>query len=338
MPAEPFFFTSYAVRRSDRDLVAEFHTRLEDEVGIKRSAAQAHRGFLDRSSLGLGVGWQAELVSALCGTRLLIALLCDDFFEREWCGREWAVMLERQRRATPPGEQPPPVILPLFWVPPSGSLPQVVQDIQYRSDLLGPAYAGSCVVDLLRGDSKEFHDFIVRLTALMMAAAATPIPAMEPEDALRIPSAFGSPRAGISVAAAPVVSVAPAGLGGPAADREVAHRGGGLTSTDRRVLINTLVESSVCANPAAYNVWIEAIRQEIRPVELDVAFEGDIRVRVASLVTFALGRERPDVLLALANCLADLSANQNEPGSHATRVRKLVDDALGGWPNHRLRA
>ena len=104
-----------------------------------------------------------------------------------------------------------------------------------------------------------------------------------------------------------------------------------LNRSEKSTLINTLVGSTVCANPVAYDVWIEAIRQEIRPVELDVVFEGDVRVRVMSLVTFALGRDKPDVLLALANCLADLSANQNEPSSHAFKVSRLVNKAATQW-------
>lgn len=100
MSNEPFFFTSYAIRRADRQLVAQFHARLQDEVQIKRGRSLPHTGFLDTESLKLGVGWRRPLLDALRTTRFVIALLGDDYLGSTWCGREWAVATERARRAT----------------------------------------------------------------------------------------------------------------------------------------------------------------------------------------------------------------------------------------------
>ncbi|MFF1685745.1 MULTISPECIES: TIR domain-containing protein [unclassified Streptomyces] len=191
-PADaPFFFTSYANREDDQEHVAEFHERLEQELRIKRGRNVTSTGFLDRRSLQLGLTWREPMVEAIRSTRLLVALITADYFESEWCRREWAVMMERARRAgRSPGDEPV-AILPLFWVKPRGPLPKDLASIQYSSPaLFGGSRAPDNLIDLLREDKKKAAAFIRRLADTMIEAADRDLPALEADAVRDIPLAF----------------------------------------------------------------------------------------------------------------------------------------------------
>ncbi|RFC70579.1 toll/interleukin-1 receptor domain-containing protein [Streptomyces sp. AcE210] len=192
-PADaPFFFTSYANREDDQDHVAEFHEQLEQELRIKRGRNVTSTGFLDRRSLQLGLTWREPMVEAIRSTRLLVALITADYFESEWCRREWAVMTERARRAgRSPGDEPV-AILPLFWVKPRGPLPKDLAAIQYSSPaLFGGSKAPDNLIDLLREDRKKAAAFIRRLADTMIDAADRDLPALDADAVRDIPLAFG---------------------------------------------------------------------------------------------------------------------------------------------------
>ncbi|WP_432165577.1 TIR domain-containing protein [Streptomyces sp. bgisy031] len=192
-PADaPFFFTSYANREDDQDHVAEFHEQLEQELRIKRGRNVTSTGFLDRRSLQLGLTWREPMVEAIRSTRLLVALITADYFESEWCRREWAVMTERARRAgRSPGDEPV-AILPLFWVKPRGPLPKDLAAIQYSSPaLFGGSKAPDNLIDLLREDKKKAAAFIRRLADTMIDAADRDLPALDADAVRDLPLAFG---------------------------------------------------------------------------------------------------------------------------------------------------
>ncbi|MEU6657761.1 toll/interleukin-1 receptor domain-containing protein [Streptomyces sp. NPDC046821] len=187
----PFFFTSYANREDDQDHVAEFHERLEQELRIKRGRNLSSAGFLDRRSLRLGLTWREPMVDAIRSTRLLVALITADYFESEWCRREWAVMMERARRAGRSPGQEPVAVLPLFWVKPRGPLPRDLASIQYSSaELFGGNKAPDNLIDLLREDKQEAAAFIRRLATVMIEAADRDLPVLDAEAVRSIPLAF----------------------------------------------------------------------------------------------------------------------------------------------------
>ncbi|RVU22927.1 TIR domain-containing protein [Streptomyces antnestii] len=213
-PADaPFFFTSYANREDDQDHVAEFHQRLEQELRIKRGRNLTSTGFLDRRSLRLGLTWREPMVDAIRTTRLLVALITADYFESEWCRREWAVMMERARRAGRSPGQEPVAVLPLFWVKPRGPLPRDLAAIQYSSaELFGGNKAPDNLIDLLREDDQEAAAFIRRLAAVMIEAADRDLPALDAEAVRSIPLAFSEWDTGDTSLAG---AGADAGQGGP---------------------------------------------------------------------------------------------------------------------------
>ncbi|WP_405990018.1 TIR domain-containing protein [Streptomyces sp. NBC_00986] len=322
MTPPPFFFTSYAVRRADSSLVAQFHARLQEEVEIKRGRSATHAGFLDAGTLELGVGWRGKLAWALGSTRFLIALLSDDYFDREWCGREWAVMTERVRRA---GEPEPVAVLPLFWVPVARELPAEVAMLQYRMPRLGAAYADSCLVDIMRGDRQAYEKFVIELTDYMVESATPPLPELDAETAERFSPAFGLSAA--SPAAKPRTLQAPA----PDAVAPCGRRHEGpapMSPRERRELIELILESVVCRSREAWDVYMDSIRALVHPEPVNVLSDGgQYRTRVVALVTAALKRPTPAILLAMGDALAD-QVGETEAEPVLNRVRSAAVE----WP------
>lgn len=53
--------------------------------------------FLDKEEITSGDDWKKRIQKALITSRCMIPVLIPDYFNREWCIREFAVMLHRQR-------------------------------------------------------------------------------------------------------------------------------------------------------------------------------------------------------------------------------------------------
>ncbi|WP_030744879.1 toll/interleukin-1 receptor domain-containing protein [Streptomyces sp. NRRL F-5135] len=354
MTGQPFFFTSYAVRRADSPLVAKFHARLQQEVRIKRGRSAPSDGFLDTVSLKLGSGWRPQLVDALRTTRVLVALLSDDYFDSEWCGREWAVMTERIRRATPPGGPEPVAVLPLFWVPVNRPLPGPVSDLQYRTPRLGDAYADSCLIDVMRGDSRAYHKFVVELTDYMLEISGTPLPELDAAGTGAMAPAFGpvgapgtpgptAAGAAGTPGASEVAGTEPAAVGLPQAGAPEARRAGTtgtavstvppgtavpMSPVEKREFIELLLESDVCRTRDAWDVYMESIHSLIRPERLNALSDGGgVHTRVTALVNAALRRRTPDVLRAVADAFAEQTGEEE-----ARPVRGRVEAAVAKWP------
>jgi hypothetical protein len=311
MTRPPFFFTSYAVRRADSPLVRRFHERLQEEVEIKRGRSATHEGFLD-AGIGLGEGWQRRIGEALGRTRFLVALLSDDYFDRPWCGREWAVMAERIRRAAP---DEPVAVLPLFWVPVARELPAEVAALQYRMSSLGAAYQDSCLVDVMRGDPQTYEKFVIELTDHMLQTASVPLPEMDAGTAETFPPAFGLPATQEEQQ-----PTAPTARTADSPDTPLSH-------TDKRALIEALLRSPVSGSRETYELWLESVRLACKPTQLaPITDTGPLRNRIIALVNFALSRPTSRVLAALADTLEELGNDEA-----TLEVRRLVDRAVAHW-------
>ncbi|WP_250283225.1 MULTISPECIES: TIR domain-containing protein [unclassified Frankia] len=199
------FFTSYAARPGDRELVEKLHADLTAELGVRADREPRPRGFLAPWDIGLGAEWQTELREAARTIPVMVALLSDDYFRSGWCGWEWAVFSERMRRAAMNGaastgmsgatgtvaDSPPGYILPLEWVPRRQPVPAVARRIQLTSPSLGRAYADSCVVDLMRQHPREYQSFIIALAEKVLRTAAAALPPLDRDTAAGLAPAFG---------------------------------------------------------------------------------------------------------------------------------------------------
>ncbi|MFM9611284.1 toll/interleukin-1 receptor domain-containing protein [Streptomyces sp. V2] len=310
----PFFFTSYAERRADSDLVEQFHARLQREVEIKRGRSAPTEGFLNTGSLRLGQGWRAKIGTALGRTRFLVVLLTDDYLASPWCAREWAVVKARAGLAAP---EEPVAILPLFWTGVSRELPQDVADLQLRMATLGAAYTDRCLVDLMRDAPQAYEKLVIGLTDHMIEQAATRLPEMDAESAASYPPAFGltAPEKEVEEAAPEVKSTPVADLGASASPADA------FKKTD---LIEAFVRSPISGSRETYDLWLESVRLLVFPVQLAPGTDsGTLRNRVIALINFALRQKTPHVLLALAEALEELG---DDEATH--EVRRLVDLAV----------
>ena len=336
MPDRPFFFTSYAVRDADSAMVAEFHTRLEHELEIKRGRSAAPYGFLDRRSLRLGAEWHPELLHAVRTTRLMVALLTDDYFASRWCGREWAVMAERQRRARGAAQGSGPIaIVPLFWVRPQGPLPARAQELMHHTEELGEPYRNSSLVDMVRGDERVYQDFVIRLTDYLLRNSREPLGDLAEQEARDLPAAFGADRAD-GVGAKAEAAVARPGGAVPDVPGVPGLRPHGIAGRpmsapgERRAFLGALRQMPVLATRDGYDVWIQAIRERIRPAQLSLLTDGGSPdVRLSALLTSALTHDTPAILLALAETAGEMSP---EGDAQARLVMETADKAARNWP------
>jgi FxsC-like protein len=188
-----YFFLSYA-RGDDSDSVQRFYSDLSREVrervGLPRGTEV---GFLDTHGIETGVTSSAGLVESLatCGT--FVALVSPRYLRSETCGREWSVFANRMARHTAYGQDPPTALLPLLWLPPP-ALPPVVEELQYSSYLLPPAYADKGLRQLIRLDRyrDQYHEFVDGLARqIIRTVESEQVPPAYPSlDLHLMPSAF----------------------------------------------------------------------------------------------------------------------------------------------------
>ncbi|MFF3710983.1 effector-associated domain 2-containing protein [Streptomyces phaeochromogenes] len=108
------------------------------------------------------------------------------------------------------------------------------------------------------------------------------------------------------------------------------HRSSGnpLSPEDRLTLIEALVRSPVGRTRDEYDIWLQSVRLMIKPTELNPASDGgSVRNRIISIVNFALSRNTPKVMRALADALEELGGEEDGTAD----VRRLVDKAVDAW-------
>src|SRR5579871_808824 len=81
------------------------------EEAVKRGLPKS--AFVDFHEIQLGDPWLSKMSGALCRSISLIAICGPDYYESDYCGREWAGMEVLKARRAPDA----PSILPLGWQP-----------------------------------------------------------------------------------------------------------------------------------------------------------------------------------------------------------------------------
>lgn len=89
-------FISY---RNDKFFSSWVHDVLYEalEPLLKNALGREVKIFLDREEITSGDDWRKRIQKALATSRCMIPVLIPDYFNREWCLREFAVILHRQR-------------------------------------------------------------------------------------------------------------------------------------------------------------------------------------------------------------------------------------------------
>jgi hypothetical protein len=141
----PYFFLSYARTPAATDsgrfggeadeVVIKFYedlcTNIHNLAAIRPGASA---GYLDRA-MGTATDWESAVMTALGTCRTFVALYRPTYFERKWCGREWAAFEHRQNLAREAGSVAYNAIIPVLWVGEHRlprRLPRVAQRLQYE--------------------------------------------------------------------------------------------------------------------------------------------------------------------------------------------------------------
>ncbi|CAO5237901.1 toll/interleukin-1 receptor domain-containing protein [Frankia sp. AgKG'84/4] len=186
--ASYYFFTSHA-HRQDRDRVVQFHRDLEAELRRKVRRRTEPAGFLDAERMGSGDHWPTSLRDAVRTSPVMVALWTDDYFESDWCGREFGIFQERIRRATPAGGKPPAGIVPVPWLVRETEVPPAAAELHIARIDLGRTYDDMPVLDLMRHE-RAFAEYVSLLAYRVMDVARDQLPALDAEAAEAVASPF----------------------------------------------------------------------------------------------------------------------------------------------------
>ncbi|WAL99482.1 hypothetical protein [Streptomyces sp. Je 1-369] len=194
-PAEAascFFFTSWHNRDVDFEEALRFHNLLEKRVTAKLGGRVTKSGFFDKM-MQHGATWEPKLIEAIRTTRLMVPLITEGYFQRDWCRREWAVMVQRMANLNAVPGQEPIAILPVFWVRPLGDweMPADFVPYQYAVHSEGRPQYGGDVYDLVADNKEtELNNYVSTLAQSMVAESRTHLPHLDRDLVKRLPLAF----------------------------------------------------------------------------------------------------------------------------------------------------
>jgi hypothetical protein len=96
--AVPRFFLSYA-RHDDDDYLKRFFTDLRQAVSRLDTNAAYAPGFRDDEGVATGEDWNSTISAAVHSSNALVCVYTPRFFHREFCAKEFAVFIRRNRNA-----------------------------------------------------------------------------------------------------------------------------------------------------------------------------------------------------------------------------------------------
>lgn len=108
-----------------------FHDLSVNVAELVRRRPGADPGFMDRSRQG-GRRWTDELLHALGGCQIFVALLSVPYIISEWCGMEWGAFSQRQVAKLKKSDSClQACIIPIVWAPvPDERVPSCMRAVQ----------------------------------------------------------------------------------------------------------------------------------------------------------------------------------------------------------------
>ena len=163
------FFFSYAHANKDKELERFFEDLCEDVKGHTTFTAKDPRlSFRDGKDLPLMSEWRTELLDALQTSAVMLCACSTAYFGSRVCGQEFFIFDQRRKRAhTSP---PPPVILPVIWVPSAAGRSDILDLVQWQQGEMDPLYESKGLRYLMRIKPNEY-DRCVRLFGYAIAQA-----------------------------------------------------------------------------------------------------------------------------------------------------------------------
>jgi FxsC-like protein len=182
------FFLSYAREDNKLDgLVRKFYEDLCKDIAGKIAASPDDVGFFDGEEIEPGAIWDQKLAAALQQSSVFIAIYSPYYFQKKFCGKEWAVFSSRVNsyaKSLPQGADFPGLMFPVLWQKEDYVLPRIpaaLGKVQYKYDAYGKAYAEQGLRTMLRNKKfkQQYDDFIsVLADDLIEAAQAHKLPAL----------------------------------------------------------------------------------------------------------------------------------------------------------------
>jgi FxsC-like protein len=174
------FFLSYAREDNNTDgLVKKFYEDLSRDIAGKIAASPNDVGFFDGAEIEPGAVWDQKLALALQQSSVFIAIYSPYYFQKQFCGKEWAVFksrVEAYAKGLPKGAEFPALMFPVLWQKETyvlERLPAPLSKIQYKFDDYGKAYAEQGLRVMLRNKKfrQQYDDFIPVLADQIIEAA-----------------------------------------------------------------------------------------------------------------------------------------------------------------------
>lgn len=174
------FFLSYAREDNKSDgLVRKFYEDLCKDIAGKIAASPNDVGFFDGAEIEPGALWDQKLASALQQSGVFIAVYSPYYFQKKFCGKEWAVFssrVEAYAKGLPEAAEFPRLMFPVLWQKEDYVLPRIpaaLGKIQYKFDAYVKAYAEQGLRTMLRNKKfkRQYDDFIPVLADLVIEAS-----------------------------------------------------------------------------------------------------------------------------------------------------------------------
>ncbi|MFD9208702.1 TIR domain-containing protein [Streptomyces sioyaensis] len=189
-----WYFLSYSEQDELRSRVQQFHHDIQSEVRGLLGKDHPGAGFMDVEDIEPSERWRPRIWNSARRAHCMIALYSASYFGSDWCGREWAVFVERIRRQERQGGRARHLI-GLVWRRGPKPWPDGVDEYQYVSQAFGSMYEKHGLFHVVPAEGPAGGDYweLVREVALEVARAVTrpEIPAISADAARTVVPLFG---------------------------------------------------------------------------------------------------------------------------------------------------
>jgi FxsC-like protein len=194
MADEPYyFFVSYARDDGASGAIETFYSDLVEAVRDRRGGPANRVGFLDTTGLQPGAEWPDQLPEELSTCRSFVPILSPTYFDREFCGKEWAVFAGRLKAFNAGRAERARLIQPVQLVAPQylTGAPAVVSNIQRTHGSYPDEYNAGGLRKLIKLGSDAYGAFVEAFADTLVAAVeGNVLPASPAPDIDAIASAF----------------------------------------------------------------------------------------------------------------------------------------------------
>lgn len=168
-----WFFFSYA--RDDQDsFLTKFYADLCTEIRLATKLAEDEVGFLDQNNIQIGDVWSAKLKDALRTCKVMVSICSPNYFDREYCGKEFQVCVGRQAKSAKSST----ALFSVIWGMPTGSVHPSMKKFQYTHRSLPSIYAKEGLRYMMKLDrhKDDYEQFLTRFArAIVQVGSKHPL-------------------------------------------------------------------------------------------------------------------------------------------------------------------